>query len=226
MRATPRRPCTGWRGGPVPARRPCGGPRWGRRLGSRRAGCTPGRCVPARRCVIPAPARAGMVPPPARAAMLAAATRLRCPACPQCGQEKTRPAGLGTRRAHAGHVEEAPRSSTSLTVIPAACALSRRARIKCPIRQARTRWLCRRPASRLRTPRGSPTASVPILPATAQPMTVLAASCWACRTRRWCRASAARWRRWCWRHRREPRCPGFGARRATARRRALASWRC
>ena len=68
MRATPRRPCTGWRGGPVPARRPCGGPRWGRRLGSRRAGShLAGR--PARRCVIPAPARAGMVSPPARAAM-------------------------------------------------------------------------------------------------------------------------------------------------------------
>ena len=112
----------GVRGGPVPARCPGGAGRdGGPRLGSRRAGCTPGRCVPARRCVIPAPVgTAGMIPPPVLAAMLAAATRSRCPPCPQCGQENTRPAGLGTRREHLGQVEEVPRSSTSVMVIPAA----------------------------------------------------------------------------------------------------------
>jgi hypothetical protein len=110
----------------------------GRRLGSRRAGCTPGRCVPARRCVIPTLGRAGMVPPPARAAMLAAATRSRCPSCPQCGQVNRRPAGLGTRWAHAGQVEDVPRSSTNVTVIPATSALSRSALIRCPTRHART----------------------------------------------------------------------------------------
>jgi hypothetical protein len=38
--------------------------------------------------------------PPARPATLAAAIGARCPACPQCGQSKTRLAGFGTRRAH------------------------------------------------------------------------------------------------------------------------------
>ena len=171
-RATPRQR-TGRAGGPVPARGPCGGPRSGPASGR----VAPGAhlaSAPGRRCVIPPSVSAGMGPPPARAAMLTAATRSRCPVCPQYGQAKTRPAGLDIRRAHAGQVEEVPRSSMSVTVIPAACALSDRARIRCPTRQARTRWLCRRPASRPSTPRGSPTASVPIRCCTAQPMTVLA----------------------------------------------------
>ena len=65
------------RGGPVPARCLRGAGRdGGLRRGSRRAGCTPGRWVPARRCVIPGPlGTAGMLPPPgALAAMLAAAS--------------------------------------------------------------------------------------------------------------------------------------------------------
>ena len=158
----------------MPARGPAVGRDEGLRRGSRRAGCTPGRCAPARRCVIPAPAGAGMVPPPGiLAAMLAAATRSRCPACPQCGHVNTRPAGFRTRRAHAGHVEDVPRSSTSRTMIPAASALSDKARIRCPIRHARVRWLCRTPAARSKTPRGSPTASVPIRLGAAQPTTVL-----------------------------------------------------
>jgi hypothetical protein len=49
------------------------------------------------------------------------------------------------------------------------------------------------------TPRGSPTARVPARRA-AQPITMLAASCWAWRTRRRCRASASRCARRCWRH--------------------------
>jgi len=188
-RATPRVP-GGVRGGPVPARCPGGvGRDGGPRLGSRRAGCTSGRCVPARRCVIPAPEGiAGMIPPPVLAAMLAAATRSRCPPCPQCGQGNTRPAGLGTRREHLGQVEEVPRSSTSVTVIPAVSALSARARIRWPIRQSRTRWLGLRPAFPARTPRGSPTARVPIRCCTAQLIRARAASCWAGRTRRRCRA--------------------------------------
>src|SRR6185437_9811531 len=105
-----------------------------------------------------------MVPLPGPlAAMLAAATRSRCPACPQCGQVKFRPAGLGTRRAQRGQVEDVPRSSTRRTVIPAASALSDRVRIRCPTRQSRVRWLCRRPALRCRTPRGFPTARAPII---------------------------------------------------------------
>jgi hypothetical protein len=80
-----------------------------------------------------------MVPPPLRAAMLAAAIRSRCPSCPQCGHRKFRPAGLGTRREHEGQVEDVPRSSTSVTVIPAASALSLRALMRWPTRQSRTR---------------------------------------------------------------------------------------
>ena len=168
-----------------------------------------------------------MPPPPLRAAMLAAAIRSRCPECPQCGQRKFRPAGLGTRREQAGHVEEVPRSSASKTVIPAASALSLRARIRWPTRQSRVRRLWRRPASSFRTPRGSPTASVPTrcsrrpahhglggfvlgladppqVPGLGLPLAAL----------RYCR------------HRRDPRCPGLGARRAAARVRPLRSRRC
>ncbi len=193
-RATPR-VVVAARGWPVPARCPRrAGRDRGRRRGSRRAGCTPGRCAPARRCVIPAPSEAaGMVPPPLlRAAMLAAATRSRCPWCPQCGQRKLRPAGLGTRRRKRGRWRRCParRPAGQRSRRPRPCRL--RARIRCPTRQSLVRWLCRRPAPRLRTPRGSPTASVPTLCSTAQDTTVLAASCWAWRTRRRCRASAAR----------------------------------
>jgi hypothetical protein len=118
-RATPRPP-GGVRGGPVPARGPVGAGRdGGLRLGSRRDRPAPGRCRPARRCVIPALWVAGMGSPPL-AAMLAAATRSRYP---QCGQRNTRPAGLGTRREQDGHVEDVPRSSVTLTVIPVASAL-------------------------------------------------------------------------------------------------------
>jgi hypothetical protein len=200
----------------------------GLRRGSRRAGCTPGRWAPARRCVIPGPSgTAGMMPLPGPlAAMLAAATRSRCPACPQCGQVKFRPAGFGTRRAHSGQVEDVPRSPARCTVIPAASALPGRARIRCPIRQSRVRWLWRRPALRFRTPRGSPTAKVPIRLSRAQLMTSFAASCRACRTRRACRAAAFFSLRRCLRHRREPRCPGFGARAAAARERPLPSRGC
>jgi hypothetical protein len=217
-RATPR--ASPWdggvRGGPVPTRCPRDAGRdEGRRWGSRRAGCTPGRYAPARRCVIPAPAGgAGMGPPPgARAAMLTAAIRSRCPPCPQCGQcgqRNTRPAGLGTRREHDGHVEDVARSSTRATVIPAASALSDRIRMRRPTRQSRVRWLCRRPAFRCRTPRGSPTARVPVLRWMAQVMTCLAASCWAWATLRACRASAFRSLLRCLRHRRDPRGPGLG----------------
>jgi hypothetical protein len=217
------------RGGPVPAR--ClrfAGRDGGLRRGSRRAGCTPGRWAPARRCVIPGPCgTAGMMPPPGPlAAMLAAATRSRWPYCPQCGQVKFRPAGLGTRRPHRGQVEDVPRSSTRSTLIAAASALSDRARIRCPTRQSRVRWLCLRPALRVSTPRGSPTARVPTRCSTAQAMTWLAASCWAWRTRRACRAAAVRSLRRCWRQRRDPRCPGLGARAAAARERPLRSRRC
>ena len=192
--------------------------------GSRRDRPAPGRCRPARRCVIPAASVAGMGPPPL-AAMLAAATKSRWPPCPQCGQRNTRPAGLGTRREQDGHVEDVPRSSVTLTVIPAASALSRSTDIRCLIRQSRSRLPCTRPAASRRTPRGSPAISVPARCFTAQSTTDLAASCWAWRTRRAWRAPAACWRRRCCRHRRDPRCPGFGARRAAARVRALLSRR-
>src|SRR5690242_4243917 len=93
----------------------------------------------------------------------------------------------------AGQVEEVPRSSVNTKVIPAASALSLSATIRWPIRQSLVRWLCRRPALSLSTPRGSPAARVPIRLATAHAMTVVAASCWAWRTRRRCRASTKRW---------------------------------
>jgi short chain dehydrogenase len=67
----------------------------------------------------------------------AAVVRSRCPACPQCGQRKFRPAGLGARREQCGQVEDVPRSSTRLMVIPAASALSFRARMRWPTRQSR-----------------------------------------------------------------------------------------
>ncbi len=110
-----------------------------------------------------------------------------------------------------------------VTVIPACWALSARALIRWPRRQSRVRRLCRRPAGMASTPRGSPTARVLTRQAAAQVITVWAASCWASRTRRRCRASASRWRRRCCRHRRDPFCPGAGARRAAGRRRALVS---
>ena len=51
--------------------------------------------------------------------MLAAATRSRWPENAQCGQDRVRPRGFGTRRWQAGQVDDVPRSSTSRTVIPA-----------------------------------------------------------------------------------------------------------
>ena len=54
-----------------------------------------------------------MIPPPVLVALLAAATRSRCPPCPQCGQQNTLLVGLGTRREHLGQVEEVPRSSAT-----------------------------------------------------------------------------------------------------------------
>jgi hypothetical protein len=59
-----------------------------------------------------------MVPPPLRAAMLAAAIRSRCPVCPQCGQWKLRPAGLGTRRLQAGQVDDVPQSADEVADPP------------------------------------------------------------------------------------------------------------
>jgi hypothetical protein len=141
-------------GGPVPARGPAGAAGMGAAPGgSRRAGDTPGRWAPARRCVTAAGRAAGVVPPPVRAAMLAAASRSRCPVRPHDRQDMTRPAGVGMRLPQAGQVEEVPRSSTSLTMIPAVSALSCSAWRRWPIRQARVRWLCRRPAVRASTPR-------------------------------------------------------------------------
>ena len=66
----------------------------------------------------------GVVPPPNLAAMMAAADRSRWPVNWQTGQARTRPAGLGTREWQAGQVEEVPRSSTKVRLIPAAWALS------------------------------------------------------------------------------------------------------
>jgi hypothetical protein len=67
---------------------------------------------------------AGVVPPPSLAAILAAADRSRWPVNWQAGQVSTRPAGLGIRLAQDGQVEEVPRSSTRIRLIPAASALS------------------------------------------------------------------------------------------------------
>ena len=201
----------------------------GPRLGSRRAGCTPGRWSPVRRCIIPAPSGTeGIVPPlrVPRAAMLAAATRSRCPPCPQCGHRHTLPAGLGTRWAHAGHVEDVPRSLKSSTAIPATSALSARTKMSWPGRQLRTRPLCTRPDFRSKTPRGSPTTNAPTRLSTAHSITCFAASCWACRIRRRYLASALRSARRCFRQRRDPRSPRFGARLAAARLRPLRSRRC
>ena len=97
----------------------------------------------------------------------------------------------------------------------------------CPTRHCRSRRLCRRPAGRFRTPRGSPTVSVPTRRATAAadhrlgrlvlrladppPVPALDQPLPGVGT---CR------------HRRDPRWPGLGARAATARWRALVSARC
>jgi hypothetical protein len=67
---------------------------------------------------------ADVVPPPSLAAILAAADRSRWPVYWQAGQASTRPAGLGIRNRQAGQVEEVPRSSTKVRLIPAAWALS------------------------------------------------------------------------------------------------------
>ena len=73
----------------------------------------------------------------------------------------SRPGGLGTRPGTAGQVDDVPRSST-MTVIPAASALSRSA-LTSGARSASPAGACCAAAPLLsaRTPRGSPTASVP-----------------------------------------------------------------
>ena len=134
----------------MPARGPAGAAVMG---AAARVTSRGGRCAPARRCVTPA-GMAGVMPPPSLAAMLAAAERSRWPVNWQAGQANTRPGGLGTRDRQAGQVEEVPRSSTRVRLIPAASALSFRTAIRWPMLQSRVRWLCRRPASRFRTPRG------------------------------------------------------------------------
>jgi hypothetical protein len=198
--------------------------RWRVRRGSRRDWPAPGRCRPARRCVITSGTLVGGPPP--RAAMLRAPTTSRWPVCPQAGHAKRLPAGLGTLVWQAGQLEEVPRSSTMTTRRPATTALSVSRVMLCPTRQARVRWLWRRPASRSRTPRGSPTARISTRWVAAQFTTARAASCWACARRRRWRASRRRLRARNLRHRRDPRCPGLGARAAAARLRALDSARC
>ena len=124
--------------------------------------------------------------------MLRAAMRSRCPRCPQCGQENWRPLGLGTRWWHWGQVEEVPRSSTRTIRMPTTAALSMSAPIRWVRRQAWSRQFCFLPRSAWVMPWGSPTTRVPTRCSIAQSMTVFAASWWACRTRRRCRASARR----------------------------------
>jgi len=200
----------------------------GRRRGSRRAGPAPGRCRPARRCVTTPVMQVGVViaPPGVRVAMVNAAARSRCPANRQWWQVITLPRGLLILCLQAGQVDEVPRSSTRYTRIPARAALSCTMRRVWPICHCRSRRLCRRPARWSRVPRGSPTVSVPIRCSTAQSITVVVASCRACRTRRWCRPSTCRARRRVLHQRRDPRCPRAGVRPAVARRRRFVSARC
>ncbi|SCL38310.1 hypothetical protein GA0070624_6171 [Micromonospora rhizosphaerae] len=169
--------------GPTDPRAALGG-----RRGSRRDRPAPGRCRSARRCVTTcgSTTAVGVVGPPpgVRVAMLAAATRSRCPENSQWGQDRVRPRGFGTRLRQVGQVEEVPRSSTSRTVMPARVALSVRTCTSRPICHCRSRRLCRRPAGRSSTPRGSPTCSTPTRWRTAQETTVAAAWCWAWRIRR------------------------------------------
>ena len=151
--------------------------RWRRR--SRRAGT-----MPARRCSTSVGRSTLDCPPPALAAMLRAPTRSRCPWNLQCGQRNSRPLGLGTRRRQDGQVEEVPRSSTSRTTMPARSALSRKACSRCVRRHRRKRKFCIRPTFRSLIPVGSPTTKVPTRCCTTKATTCLAASCWACWTRR------------------------------------------
>ena len=186
----------------------------------------PGRCRPARRCVItPGTCAWRGWCRPACAGDVGGRDQVAVPAEPAVRAGETPARRLGHPPWQAGQVEEVPRSSTSTKSIPAASALSLRARIRCPTRQSRVRWLCRRPALRSSTPRGSPTASVPtraprprrrrlggLVLGLADPPPVPGLG----------HALARRY----FRHRRDPRCPGFGARRAAARVRLLRSRRC
>jgi hypothetical protein len=70
--------------------------------------------------------------------MLTAPTMSRWACRPQVEQEKFLPLGLGTRLAQFGQVDEVPRSSTRLTSMPAAYALSVNTLMSCPKRQLRT----------------------------------------------------------------------------------------
>jgi hypothetical protein len=131
--------------------------------------------------------------------MFRAPTRSRWHRCPQCGQEKQRPLGLGTDLWHSGQVEDVPRSFTSTTLMPASSALSDRHPSRWVRRQLRSARFWRCPQSLVVMPLGSPTTTVPTWWFTSHATTDLAASWWAWRTlRRW-RASAllraARWRR-------------------------------
>jgi len=177
----------------VPARGPVAGGRdGGRRLGSRRAGCTPGRCAPARRCVIPAPlVAAGMVPPPLRAAMLAAAVRSWCPWCPLRAAEVP-PGGLGcppgTPWAGGGRaplVNQLDGDPGGLGLVRQGADEVADAPVPGPLAVAPARAQVQHAAGVTDRQRPDPAFG-------RQDTTVLAASCWACRTRRRCRASAAR----------------------------------
>jgi hypothetical protein len=73
--------------------------------------------------------------------MLVAPTTSRCATRPQEPQVKTRPFGFDTLAWQAGQVEEVPRSSMSVTVMPARVALSTKARVRCTLRHCRKRRL-------------------------------------------------------------------------------------
>ncbi len=107
------------------------------RRGSRRA--RPGRCRPARRCVITNPEGSMTMPPRGDLeAMLAAPTTSRWARSPQWPQTKPRPLGFATRAAQHGQLDEVPRSSTRTTAMPATSALSLSTEMSRPTLQLRT----------------------------------------------------------------------------------------
>ena len=193
---------------------------------SRRSGCIPGRCRPARQCVIPALCRKARMPPPLpRAAMLAAATRSRCPSCPQCGQVNSIPAGLGTRREHPGRWRTCP-ARQHLHGDPGGLSLvSQRGNevpdapvpgpLAVPPSGIEVQHAARVPGHRHSDP-------LPDRPGD----DFLRSLVLGLPNRRSCRASALRSPRRCCRHRHDPRWPGPGPRLAAVRRRPFWSRRC
>ena len=200
----------------------------GGRRGSRRDSPAPGRCRPARRCVIvrTLSGAGGAVPPPGVRVAMVRRDNIAVPESPHCRHVMVRPAGFEhsalARRAGRGgapFVDEVHDDPGEFGLVPQ----HRDGPADLPLPQPQVVPPPRRQIED--TPR-VPDGQGPDPVCTAQSTTGFAASCWAWRTRRRCRPSTSG----------SPAAscatagnragPVFGARAAVARRRRLVSARC